>query len=158
MNVYWYVAYGIWTLDNYISYLAAPLTCATAKISLIKTAYNLAMVMGAFPAIVLTVTLLFGCLYVPYALYINQKEARKRRREKEFVKKMLESLYRSKWSKTCSSEECCICLDFFMHDQTVVTLPCNHKHYFHELCITNWLQNTQQCPFCKTQVTVEAIK
>ncbi|XP_022632470.1 E3 ubiquitin-protein ligase SDIR1-like [Vigna radiata var. radiata] len=42
---------------------------------------------------------------------------------------------------------CCICLDEFDLNAERYTLPC--QHFFHQKCITRWLQTSQTCPMCR---------
>ena len=73
---------------------------------------------------------------------------------------MLDEMFTVKWSakKLSHLDECCICLGEFKPKQYVVALPCDFKHYFHKGCIENWFKYHTACPFCKTEVTIEAIR
>jgi hypothetical protein len=46
------------------------------------------------------------------------------------------------------SRECTICLEAFMTEQELRTLPC--LHMFHRECIDHWLAQNGSCPICKT--------
>ena len=37
------------------------------------------------------------------------------------------------------SDECAICLTKYQENDDVTVLPCNEKHYFHTVCIKDWL-------------------
>jgi hypothetical protein len=82
------------------------------------------------------------------------------RANRQRLDKLLKSLVKSKWSQRFENDqdECCICLGQYSQGQLIVTLPCDSKHYFHDHCISKWLLLHEQCPFCKLDVTVEAIK
>ena len=59
--------------------------------------------------------------------------------------------------KQDSNDTCCICMDDFNADnkkELVVVLPCK-AHYFHELCITEWMRKQNLCPVCRHEVTIE---
>mmetsp|Transcript_30398 Transcript_30398/g.37420 ORF Transcript_30398/g.37420 Transcript_30398/m.37420 type:complete len:92 (-) Transcript_30398:46-321(-) len=73
---------------------------------------------------------------------------------------MLGEMFTLNWNpKTLTyQDECCICLGEFQLKQRVVALPCDFKHYFHQSCIENWFKYHTACPFCKSEVTVEAIR
>ena len=43
--------------------------------------------------------------------------------------------------------ECSICLESYVLDETLRTLPC--LHMFHEECIGKWLSVNSSCPICK---------
>lgn len=46
--------------------------------------------------------------------------------------------------------ECAICMDSFLHDELIRTLPCCHR--FHACCVDPWLTSRWQCPLCKHPV------
>lgn len=49
------------------------------------------------------------------------------------------------------NETCPICLDEFIHGETLNELPCGH--YYHMSCIQPWLQyRSPECPLCKEDV------
>lgn len=45
---------------------------------------------------------------------------------------------------------CTVCQEDFKLNETVKKLPCNH--YFHEDCITPWLQSQNTCPTCRATI------
>lgn len=51
-----------------------------------------------------------------------------------------------------------ICWSDFEETDMVTPLPCDIRHYFHTECIENWLQTKNNCPLCKTDVTLQTIK
>tara|TARA_Y100000389_G_C17426776_1_gene500021 strand:- start:622 stop:1050 length:429 start_codon:yes stop_codon:yes gene_type:complete len=53
----------------------------------------------------------------------------------------------SKYEKNKGDEYCSICLDEFNKNDHIITLEC--KHYYHQLCITNWLKKEVTCPLCR---------
>ena len=48
-------------------------------------------------------------------------------------------------------KECAICLDNIKFGETFIYLPC--IHYFHEICIKNWMNKGNICPICKFKLT-----
>jgi hypothetical protein len=59
-------------------------------------------------------------------------------------------------------EECVICLDKFVEGEDLRILP-TCQHIFHDHCLINWFSGLQQresqkCPQCNQEVTVEALK
>lgn len=52
-------------------------------------------------------------------------------------------------------DECVICRDIFK-DRLLMILPCNIKHVFHTICISEWFQKNTSCPLCKANIN-EAI-
>ena len=73
---------------------------------------------------------------------------------------MLDEMFKIKWSPKSLTyqDECCICLGEFKPKQSVVALPCDIKHYFHQNCIENWFKYHTACPFCKKDVTIDEIR
>lgn len=49
------------------------------------------------------------------------------------------------------SEECCICLESFRLEETVVLLPCGCFQVFHKKCIYPWLERNLSCPACRDE-------
>jgi hypothetical protein len=44
-------------------------------------------------------------------------------------------------------DRCCICLEGMINGSEITPLPCNHN--YHNACIVQWLQRSNQCPLCK---------
>ena len=53
-------------------------------------------------------------------------------------------------SLPADGRSCCICLAEFEIGDDVKTLPC--FHVYHDPCISRWLQQSTQCPTCKSNV------
>tara|TARA_Y100000389_G_scaffold186799_1_gene207562 strand:- start:248 stop:700 length:453 start_codon:yes stop_codon:yes gene_type:complete len=47
-------------------------------------------------------------------------------------------------------EQCSICLDEFIENETLFQLDCHH--YYHEKCLKGWLKNNRNCPICRVIV------
>ena len=47
--------------------------------------------------------------------------------------------------------KCLICLEYYVEEETLKTLPC--MHYFHKGCIENWFTRGRTCPVCKWDIT-----
>ena len=48
-------------------------------------------------------------------------------------------------------DECLICLEQFIEDDTIVKVKCNHC--FHNGCIEKWLCNeSNKCPVCRIEI------
>mmetsp|Transcript_381 Transcript_381/g.355 ORF Transcript_381/g.355 Transcript_381/m.355 type:complete len:182 (+) Transcript_381:449-994(+) len=56
-------------------------------------------------------------------------------------------------------DDCPICLETFSltPNESLIHLPCNKKHLFHEACILEWLKRDKQCPLCRARLTREDI-
>ena len=49
-----------------------------------------------------------------------------------------------------SESTCIICLDEFKLKDKLRCLPC--KHFFHDICITDWLKRNETCPLCRKDI------
>ena len=160
LSVYWNCVFGFWTIQNFALMVDAPVECNRTPFSLIKLSYHITLIFGAFPAIICTVGTLFFACFLPYFIYERFQSERLRRQERAATKKIFKTLFRAVYDpRTFTfSDECCICLTNFADSKgTVVALPCDSRHYFHDRCIENWLKYHRACPFCKTEITQEAI-
>jgi hypothetical protein len=52
-------------------------------------------------------------------------------------------------SETKLPQQCSICLANIDEDSMIGLLKC--QHYFHQECITEWLQRKKRCPMCRTE-------
>ena len=48
--------------------------------------------------------------------------------------------------------ECAICQSSFEPTNNVIILPCAGHHYFHDTCISPWLQISKKCPVCRENI------
>ena len=118
------------------------------------------MVCGVIPATFIGVGILFVLLCVPYLAYEAIIERRRIHAEKEAKKNMIKNLFRTKWSPTKLNDldSCIICMESFNRNTTVIVMPCNVKHSFHEICISGWLDHKTVCPNCRAPITPENIE
>ena len=58
---------------------------------------------------------------------------------------------------TAVDAQCIICFVDYTEQDTIITLPCDKRHFFHEDCITDWLKKNNTCPLCKKAITKEAL-
>ena len=49
-----------------------------------------------------------------------------------------------------NNEQCSICLDEFIENETLFQLNC--QHYYHEKCLKDWLKKNRNCPICRVIV------
>lgn len=49
-------------------------------------------------------------------------------------------------------DECSVCLEDFEENCKIRVLLC--KHVFHEKCIMSWIFKKQQCPVCRTDMSI----
>ena len=54
-----------------------------------------------------------------------------------------------------NDQQCSICLCNYKDNDIKVKLPCPCEHVFHKNCIYKWLENSEICPLCKTNVKNE---
>ena len=78
------------------------------------------------------------------------------------IKKLLKHLKRKKIKasdlENQEAKQCSICFEDYAENETVVILPCDTRHIFHDSCISEWLKEKDTCPLCKTQITAETLK
>lgn len=55
------------------------------------------------------------------------------------------------------NNECVICSDTFAMGQTVLRLPSCH-HIFHESCAMRWLQQHNNCPYCRKELPTDDLE
>jgi len=55
------------------------------------------------------------------------------------------------------SKECSICIGEFKIGESVISLPCDPRHYFHSQCIGLWLKKKDGCPICRKKITEKMI-
>mmetsp|Transcript_286 Transcript_286/g.790 ORF Transcript_286/g.790 Transcript_286/m.790 type:complete len:352 (+) Transcript_286:88-1143(+) len=58
----------------------------------------------------------------------------------------------SEYGDVDALKECSICLSHMEDEQIAMQLPCHPQHIFHIRCIERWLQNSQLCPICRSNV------
>ena len=57
-----------------------------------------------------------------------------------------------KLKRDFDTHSCSICIESFMHDETIKILPFFHQ--FHAKCVDDWLLRKSICPVCKCDITV----
>lgn len=60
-------------------------------------------------------------------------------------------------TKVTESDTCTVCFGRFEPSDDVIQIPCQQKHVFHLKCATSWMEKSEQCPLCKTNI-VEAVE
>ncbi|EER20548.1 conserved hypothetical protein [Perkinsus marinus ATCC 50983] len=152
--------YYIWILGCYLLWVSN--ICD-------RGVWNFAMVMCLiqFLVVALPVAILFlvmcclPCLlcflpimFPPDANQIATRDDMVRRIPKtEYHRLLEESGSRSPSEAVDVPESCPICLSDFSDDDSVMILPCNTRHVFHERCITQWLAVSQLCPICRANIS-----
>ena len=75
-------------------------------------------------------------------------------KEKLKPKLKKEKMTKKFWSKNDSGKleapTCCICLAIMKLNEEVTKLKC--KHIFHVKCLEKWLENKEECPFCRGKI------
>ena len=103
------------------------------------------MILGIFPAIVITFFTIMGLVYIPvslFQLYSNRQDGLAvAERSQELVKHVHE--LRNKWNprKFKQVTECSICLVAYTEEDFVTPLPCDIRHYFHTECVEDWFKS-----------------
>ncbi|CAG9317993.1 unnamed protein product [Blepharisma stoltei] len=52
---------------------------------------------------------------------------------------------------------CTICSYEFVEGDSIIVLPCDSRHFFHETCCKQWLRIKSACPYCRKQITEDNI-
>lgn len=50
---------------------------------------------------------------------------------------------------TMGCRSCCVCMEEFEKDDTVVGMPCDRRHAGHLTCMKEWLSTQSTCPICR---------
>jgi len=102
--------------------------------------------------------LLLGCILIPLLCCLMRQANRPQwvGAAPNIVKDLAKGKYTS--DPENSMDSCAICMVDFTQSDTVITLPCNKKHIFHDECIKKWLLQKNCCPLCNTQITKEMLK
>lgn len=66
LSVYYHGTFGFWTLENFMRLVQSPAICGREPMNMVKLAYHITLIIGAFPAVVFILgTVLFAC-FIPY--------------------------------------------------------------------------------------------
>jgi hypothetical protein len=57
---------------------------------------------------------------------------------------------RGKQQGVCLENSCTVCQEEYRGQDSIMQLPC--KHWFHQECISKWLQGSKMCPVCMCEV------
>jgi len=70
---------------------------------------------------------------------------------------LLRSLKTEEFDSSVHTRErsCPICSEDFSNRDSIVVLPCQAGHYFHETCGKRWLQVNATCPLCREDLMSE---
>ncbi|SCN58665.1 RING zinc finger protein, putative [Plasmodium chabaudi chabaudi] len=55
--------------------------------------------------------------------------------------------------QTSENEDMCsICMMDYMGNDNIMIMPCDKRHFFHSNCLSKWLNKSQVCPICRTNI------
>lgn len=149
--------YGIWTLYHLMAFMGVSLNC---KDLLVFNMINFegTLIVGCFSAVNVLFVIFVLMIIVPIVLIQLFKEHRRRSAHNRKTKELMKSMHGRQYISSIFflSLECSICLcEFTENEKCMVTpLPCNTLHVFHESCIKQWMERNNNCPLCKTNITV----
>ena len=91
--------------------------------------------------------------------YIIRYKNRKQNLDKVSIKNTLlkGNIFRINLNELSGDYECSICYSEFNSDHTIIRLPCNEKHYFHQECIAEWIDRKLNWPLWNTKITKNMI-
>lgn len=52
-------------------------------------------------------------------------------------------------------DECIICIEEFLPEDTVRVLYC--QHYFHSACLAEWFKKNKNCPYCRAEHSADSL-
>ncbi len=55
-------------------------------------------------------------------------------------------------SEHVAHTSCAICMVDYNEQDDVIILPCNSNHYFHSLCVEEFLKVKSECPLCRAHI------
>ncbi|CDU15902.1 RING zinc finger protein, putative [Plasmodium yoelii] len=60
----------------------------------------------------------------------------------------------NKFNKQTNENEdmCSICMVDYMENDNIMIMPCDKRHFFHSNCLSKWLNKSQVCPICRTNI------
>ena len=87
-------------------------------------------------------------------IFNERRNSNNKRLDGPIKKKLLEKLPESKIRDTNKlideNKRCLICLEDLIKKDIVINLPC--FHFFHKLCIIEWINSHANCPLCKINI------
>ena len=95
--MYYHSTFGFWTLENFFRMIKAPATCGKAPVSILKLVYHITLIVGAFPAIVFILGIVFFAALIPYCFYDKFQRARQARENQRKQREMLDAMFKVKW-------------------------------------------------------------
>ncbi|KAI3981717.1 hypothetical protein MKX01_009543 [Papaver californicum] len=54
-------------------------------------------------------------------------------------------------NSTGTAADCVVCMDHFKVGTVITYMPCSH--FFHEVCLVQWLQESNSCPLCRFEIS-----
>ena len=75
------------------------------------------------------------------------------KKEKKLVDKLDEIQLTQDMIDNAETKQCSICLDEYSINDKISYLPC--FHFYHSLCIKNWLEKSKKCPLCNSDVVIK---
>ncbi|CXH81214.1 RING zinc finger protein, putative [Plasmodium berghei] len=63
-----------------------------------------------------------------------------------------ESINKFDKQKNENEDMCSICMMDYMGNDNVMIMPCDKRHFFHSNCLSKWLNKSQVCPICRTNI------
>ena len=100
IEVYYYATFGSWTLENFYKMIQAPSACGRVQVSLIKLVYHITLIVGAFPAVLVVLGVIFFACLIPYCFYDKYQKARAERESQRKAKEMLNAMFKVKWDSS----------------------------------------------------------
>lgn len=132
----------------------------------IYTTYGLKILIGGF--FYMTYAMFQGCFEGCGKMYKTEKSNEDSSLSEQFDTKSGKgakrqghlALSKEKYDpKTFLMDTCVLCRARFKLDAEITgPLDCGRTHLFHSSCLANWLENHDECPYCKENIDLETIR
>ncbi|XP_059654310.1 putative RING-H2 finger protein ATL71 [Cornus florida] len=63
----------------------------------------------------------------------------------------IDALEKMVHNRSCSVDQCMVCLEKFSDEELITCLPCSH--FYHGDCIVRWLKTSHFCPLCRSEMS-----
>lgn len=94
-----YTTYGFWTIENCVRMMNAPPGCNKTPVTMLRVVYNIMLIVGAYPAIIFTLGVIFFTCLIPYCFYDRLQKSRSARAEEENAKKLITQMFKVKYNE-----------------------------------------------------------
>lgn len=113
-----------------------------------------------FWVLCITILLVVLCVLLCYIYRRNQSLENEQRERNARISSLINQLdvLNITGKRFSENDVCCIWLENYSEENVgIIQLPCAGKHNFHKECIIQWIDQSNTCPICKTEITEEIL-